>query len=148
MKYKIYALALAATMLAGNANAEMLDNGELSLDPAEQTEQIESMIEIVFEPMEKKVPGIIKKMTKIADCESYGGNDGLIMHIKSDGALARNSKSTATGAFQVLLGYHRKTYSKLGLDPRQVEDNLLFARFLVEGRISRGQWAYADWECA
>jgi len=81
----ICALALPAFGIAGNANAETLDleaaqkllqdpvmitNDELSLDPAVQTKQIEAMIEVAFED---KGPAVVKRMIKIADCESYGG---------------------------------------------------------------------------
>jgi len=146
----ICALALAAVAFAGNANAEMLENSELSLNPEIQTEQIETMIAIVFDPLEAKVPGIVNKMIDIADCESYGGNDGMIMHINPEGEIVANSspRSSATGVLQVLLITHRPTYTEMGLDPIQVGDNLMFGRHLVEGRLERGQHPFADWVCA
>ena len=154
---------LATTFFAGNASAHdkldehtieelaanpvMIQNAELSLDPLEQTEQIAAMIEVVFEPLEQDVPGIVDKMIAIADCESYGGNDGILMHIDTNGRLIKGATSD-TGVFQVLLNTHRDHYRRYGLDPREVADNIKFARVLVEGRLARGSWAYADWVCA
>ena len=81
-------------------------------------------------------------------------DDGLInqrmlvpMHIGPDGRLIKGATSDS-GVFQVLLYTHRDHYGSLGLDPRQVDDNIKFARVLVEGRLARGSWAYADWVCA
>lgn len=156
-------IALVAIPFATNASAQpamtgevikqleadpvMIENDQLSLDPVEQTQQIAAMIEVVFKPLEPKVPGIVNKMTAIADCESYGGRDGLMMHVNPDGQIIKGATSD-TGVFQVLLYTHRKHYTRYGLDPRQVDDNIKFARILVEGRLARGSWAYADWVCA
>ena len=153
------ALALAAFGIAGNANAETLDleaaqkllqdpvmitNDELSLDPAVQTKQIEAMIEVAFED---KGPAVVKRMIKIADCESYGGShDGMIMHIGTDGDIVENDapNSSATGALMVLLVTHREEYTRLDLDPKQVAENIVFGRRLMDMRESWGHWQFAD----
>ena len=144
----ICAVATAATLMATPAMAEMLDNSELSLDPATQTEQIVEMIEIVFEPLETQVPGVVEQMVRIADCESYGGRDGMIMHLDPSGELVYNPspRSSATGVLMVLLITHRPTYTQLNLDPTQVGDNIVFGRYLVEGRLQRGLEPFGDWE--
>jgi hypothetical protein len=143
------AFALAATLFAGNANAEMLENSELSLDPVQQTDQIEAMIETVFEPLEKKVPGVVKKMIKIADCESYGGRDGLIMHVDQSGQLIRNTETKrARGVFQIVPNPHDKMAASMGLDVVKVSDNIQYSRFLVEDRIRMGHKPFTDWVCA
>jgi hypothetical protein len=143
------AFALAATLFAGNANAEMLENSELSLDPVQQTDQIEAMIATVFEPLEKKVPGVMKKMIKIADCESYGGRDGLIMHVDQSGQLIRNTETKrARGVFQIVPNPHDKMAASMGLDVVKVSDNIQYSRFLVEDRIRMGHKPFTDWVCA
>ena len=145
----ICALALVATTTATIANAEMLDNSDLSLDPVAQTEQIETMIEIVFEPLEPKVPGVVEKMIQIADCESYGGRDGLIMHVDYSGNLIRNHETgRARGVFQIVPNPHDKMAASLGLDVTEVSDNISYSRFLVEDRIRMGDNPFSDWVCA
>lgn len=143
----ICAVATAATLMATTAMAEMLDNSELSLDPATQTVQIVEMIETVFEPLAAQVPGVVAQMISIADCESYGGRDGMIMHLDPSGELVYNPspKSSAAGVLMVLLITHRPTYTQLGLDPTQVGDNIVFGRYLVEGRLQRGLEPFGDW---
>lgn len=139
----ICAVALAAIAFAGNANAEMLDNNELSANPAVQAEQIETMIEVVFEPLEPQVPGIVDKMMDIAQCES------TMQHLLPNRRLVRNTKSSAAGVFQVLLVLHRPDYQKLGLDPRNVSDNIEFSAYLVERKIRQGRRnVFEDWVCA
>lgn len=143
------AFAIAATLMATTASAEMLDNDDLSSDPAVQTQQIETMIEVVFEPLEKKVPGVVKKMIKIADCESYGGRDGLIMHVDQSGQLIRNTETKrARGVFQIVPNPHDKMAASMGLDVVQVSDNIQYSRFLVEDRIRMGDDPFEDWVCA
>jgi len=147
------ALTIVATTslmpFAKTASAEMLDNSELSLDPAKQTDQIEAMIETVFEPLEEKVPGVVKKMIKIADCESYGGRDGLIMHIDKAGKLIRNAKTKrARGVFQIVPNPHDKMAASMGLDVTKVSDNIQYSRFLVEDRLRMGDKPFTDWVCA
>lgn len=144
MKKIFSTLALLATLMAGNASAETLKNEDLSLDPNTQTAQIKEVIEAEFADLG---PQVVKKAIRIADCESYGGRDGLIMHIGPDGKLVRNPKSSAGGVFQTLLKTHGPTARKLGLDLTQVSDNVKFARYLVDGRRSRGQHMFADWVC-
>ena len=154
------ALTLVAitVMIAGNANAhhtltaevieeileqpEMLDNSELSLNPAEQAEQIEAMIEEVFEPMEEVVPGIVDKMNDIAECESNK------LQLDVNGRLIRGQTSDS-GIFQVLLVTHRPDYQRIRLDPQNAPDNVVFARFLVERKVKQGRRnVYEDWVCA
>ena len=125
-----------------------LSNARLSADPATQTAQIKQVIEDTFAPLESEIPGVTKTMINIADCESYGGIDGMLMHIDPTGELITNAHSSAAGVFQVLLYTHRSDYENLGLDPRGVLDNVQFARELVERRHNRGLYPYGDWECA
>lgn len=125
-----------------------LSNARLSAEPLVQTEQIKEEIKKVFAPLEPEIPGVVEAMTNIADCESYGGNDGMLMHIGPDGELIDNAHSSAAGVFQVLLYTHRPDYEELGLDPRSVLDNIQFARVLVERRHNRGLNPYGDWECS
>ena len=125
-----------------------LSNARLSPDPLVQTDQIKEEITKVFAPLEPEVPGVVEAMIHIADCESYGGQNGMLMHINPDGELVENPYSSAAGVFQVLLYTHRDDYEALGLDPRSVLDNIKFARKLVERRVQRGLNPYGDWECA
>gem|GEM_PF-972828 len=125
-----------------------LANPRLSLDPVTQTAQLTSAITEAFLPLEEDIPGIVDDMLTIADCESYGGKDGLLMHVGPDGELVKNPNSSAAGVFQVLLYLHRDDYANLGLDPRQVGDNIEFAKELVERRHKRGLSPYGDWECS
>jgi hypothetical protein len=161
------ALALAAIVFASAANAHhtlnpeaieellehpaMIDNADLSLDPATQTRQIEAIIDVVFRPLEPFHPGIVNRMTSISDCESWGGGDGMIMHIDPQGDIVENPdpESSATGALMVLLKTHRSNYAQLGLNPLQVSENIVFGRVLLEERISWGTWIYEPWkQCA
>jgi hypothetical protein len=143
-------IALMATItFAGSASAEMLANSDLSLDPATQTEQIEEMIETVFQPMESQIPGITDKMVSIADCESYGGRDGNIMHIGPDGNVILNSETQrARGVFQIVPNPHNRMAATMGLDLNQVADQVFYARFLVQDRVRMGDGPYTDWVCA
>jgi hypothetical protein len=125
-----------------------LSNARLSSDPLAQTQQLKEEIVKVFSPLESAIPGVAEAMIRIADCESYGGQDGMLMHIGPDGELVENSRSSATGVFQVLLYTHRSDYEALELDPRSVIDNIKFARKLVERRQARGLNPYGDWECS
>ncbi len=125
-----------------------LSNARLSSDPLAQTQQIKAEITKVFAPLEPAIPGVVEAMIRIADCESYGGPDGMLMHVGPDGELVENPRSSATGVFQVLLYTHRDDYEALGLDPRSVLDNIKFARKLVERRHIQGVDPYADWECS
>lgn len=159
------ALALAAIMFfAGNANAHTLDaegvqkllehpamvnNDELSLIATEQAQQIETMIELVFAPLETAIPGAVSTVKQIGLCES-----GL-NHIwnESDpraGTLIENSDpdSSAAGVLQVLLKTHRSDYQRIGLDPRNAADNIVFSRVLVERKLRAGRPPFEDWECA
>jgi len=124
-----------------------LSNARLSGDPYQQTNQIKTEIRRVFSPLETLIPGVTEAMIKIADCESYGGDDGMLMHIGPDGELVANHRSSAAGVFQVLLYTHQSDYQELGLDPRGVLDNIEFARKLVERRYLRGLNPYGDWQC-
>lgn len=125
-----------------------LSNARLSPDPSTQTAQIISVIEQTFAPLEDDIPGVVESMIQIADCESYGGIDGMLMHKDPAGELVKNPRSSAAGVFQVLLYTHRSDYEDLGLDPRGVVDNIQFARKLVERRHERGLNPYGDWECS
>jgi len=125
-----------------------LSNARLSADPDEQTEQITKEIKKVFAPLEPSIPGVVEAMLQIADCESYGGRDGMLMHIGPDGELIENPDSSAAGVFQILLYTHRSDYEAMGLNPQSVMDNILFARKLVERRHSSGLNPYGAWECA
>jgi len=154
------AFALAAMLFAGNANAEtldaqeikrlleqpeMLDNNELSPDPVEQAKQVEAMIEVVFEPLEQRVPGIVDKVIDITDCES-----GL-NHLWPDGTLKINPdpKSSAAGAMQILLITHRPDYQRVGLDPKNAPENFIFGRYMIERKLKQGRKnPYEDWVCA
>lgn len=137
------ALAGVATLIASTAFAELLDNEQLSLDPTEQKEQLEVMIEVVFKPLEQKVPGIVSKMKNIADCESN------IQHLLPDGSLKVNPDpdSSASGVFQVLLITHRPDYQRIDLDPRNAADNVKFARYMVERKLRSGRPPFEDWVC-
>ena len=125
-----------------------LSNARLSEDPYVQTNQITAEIERIFQPLESEIPGVVEAMINIADCESYGGDDGKLMHIGPDGKLVANPKSSAAGVFQVLLYTHQSDYEELGLNPIGVLDNIEFARELVIRRHQRGLDPYGDWECA
>jgi hypothetical protein len=141
----ISALAIAATLFATAANAELLANSDLSLDPVEQATQVDAMIAVVFEPLEPKIPGIVDKMVDIADCESNRNQ------LRPDGSLKENSDpdSSAAGVFQILLITHRPDYERKNLNPVEVADNIRFARYMVERKHRRGREnVYEDWECA
>lgn len=125
-----------------------LANSRLSSDPYAQTQQIKDEIVKEFAPLEPAIPGVVEAMIRIADCESFGGDDGLLMHIGPDGKLVANARSSAAGVFQVLLHTHQEDYEALGLNPRGVLDNIKFARELVERRHVRGLDPYGDWECS
>ena len=130
---------------AGNANAEMLDNNELSQNATVQAEQVVNMIEIVFEPLESIVPGIVDKMIDIGDCES-----GL-NQLRPNRTLIVNPdpNSSAAGVFQILLITHKPDYQRENLNPAEVADNIQFARFMVERKIGQGRNnVYEDWVCA
>jgi len=145
----ICAVATVATLMATTAMAEMLDNSELSLDPATQTEQITTMIEIVFEPLAVQVPGVVDQMVRIADCESYGGRDGMIMHIDTGGQLITNAVTgRARGVFQIVPNPHDRMATSMGLDVTKVADNIEYSLFLVTDRIRMGDSPYKDWVCA
>jgi len=141
-------MAVHARIQPPVASQLALSNARLSSDPLAQTEQIKEEIVTVFSPLEPAIPGVVEAMIQIADCESYGGQDGMLMHIDPDGELVENPRSSATGVFQVLLYTHRDDYESLGLDPRSVLDNIKFARKLVERRYMRGLNPYEDWECS
>ena len=130
------------------ASQPALSNARLSPEPEVQTKQIKEEIIEVFSPLEPVIPGVVEAMIQIADCESYGGQDGMLMHIDPDGELVENPRSSAAGVFQVLLYTHRADYEELGLNPRSVLDNIKFARKLVERRHVRGSDPYGDWECS
>jgi hypothetical protein len=125
-----------------------LSNARLSDDPYLQTKQIKAEIERIFGPLEVEIPGAVEAMINIADCESYGGRDGMLMHIDPDGVLVANPKSSAAGVFQVLLYTHQSDYAAMGLNPIAVLDNIYFARELVLRRHQTGHNPYKDWECA
>jgi len=144
----ICTLAVHARIQTPPASQLALSNARLSEDPYTQTKQIKEEIIAVFTPLEPVIPGVVEAMIQIADCESYGGQDGLLMHIGPDGELVENSRSSAAGVFQVLLYTHRDDYEALGLDPRSVIDNIKFARKLVERRHLRELDPYGDWECS
>lgn len=150
MKVLYSTLAVAATLMATAATAEMIDNSELSLDPKVQTVQIREMIEDVFNPLETRLPGVVSKMMSIADCESYGGRDGVIMHIAPNGQIIKNSQTgRAKGVFQIVPNPHSRVAAEKGLDLNQVADQILYAKFLVEDRIRRRDGGpYSDWVCS
>jgi hypothetical protein len=157
---KICALALAATPFAGNANAETLDavtiqellnnpamlsNDELSKNYEAQAVQIQVMILVVFTPLEALIPGVVAKVTEISICES-----GL-QQLWPDGSLKVNPDpdSSAAGAMQVLLDTHRTDYQRIGLDPSNAPDNILFSRYMVERKWRVGREnVFEDWVCA
>jgi hypothetical protein len=88
-------------------------------------------------------------MIRIADCESYGGRDGLIMHIDSDGQLIRNAVTgRARGVFQIVPNPHDRMAASMGLDVTKVADNIEYSLFLVTDRIRMGDSPYEDWVCA
>lgn len=145
-----FARILIAVILMTTSSMQVsaLTNDELSLDPEEQTTQIEQVIEEVFEDLG---PAVVKKMITIADCESYGGKDGMIMHIDPNGKIVKNPKSSAHGVFQIMFkGSGFKPLAKrLDLELLEVEDNIKFARVLVNDKIDRGRKnLYEDWVCA
>jgi hypothetical protein len=152
-------IALMATItFAGSASAEMLDaqeiqellehpimvdNSELSLDPSTQAEQIEAMIEVVFEPLESVIPGIVDKMNDIGVCES-----GL-QHLDENGNIILNFETKrAKGVFQIVPNPHDRTSGEMGLDTDQANTHIVYARFLVQDRVRMGDGPYTDWVCA
>lgn len=148
MKRLFSTFAVLATLMAGAVSAETtLNNEDLSLIPEVQTEQITEVIVAEFKDLG---PQAVKKMISIADCESYGGRDGLLMHIGPEGELVENSdpKSSAAGVFQTLLITHGPKAQELGLDLTHVTDNVRYARYLVDSRRKRGLNPYGDWVCA
>jgi len=162
MKVLLCALALAATTsFAGNANAEtldgqeiqrllqhpeMLDNSELSLDPATQTKQITAMIEVVFEPLEAKIPGIISRTITVIDCETHNHRDGKITHLDGFGNLIKNAKTgRAKGAFQIVPNPHNRVATAKGLDLNEIAHQVIYAKFLIEGQVRRGNHPLEDW---
>lgn len=161
MRELLCALALAATLFAGNANAEtldgqeiqrllqhpaMLDNSELSLEPATQTKQIVAMIEVVFEPLEAKIPGIIDKTIFVIDCETHNHRDGKITHLDGYGNLIKNATTRrAKGAFQIVPNPHDHVAAAKGLDLNEIADQVIYAKFLIEGQLGRGNDPLEDW---
>ncbi len=123
----------------------MVSNENLSSDPGEQAVQIATMLRVVFEPLEPSFPGVVDRIIDVGDCES-----GL-NQLEPDGRLRVNPdpKSSAGGALQVLLNTHKPDYLRVGLNPREAPDNLIFGRFLVERKLRQGRRnPLEDWVCA
>jgi len=75
----------------------------------------------------------------IAGCESTG-DPHVIQHWEADGRLVKNPASSASGALQVLLVYHRDWIAEEGRDMHDIDDYMRFVRTM---RAERG---YASWE--
>ena len=140
------AVAFVATLIAPVANAEV-SNTKLAPDAREQTAQIAKLIDEVFYDFSASDRLIIKR---IADCESggkkNGGPNGLITHLDENGNLITNRTTGAAGAMQILSRAHsRNFWARQTLDETQIRDNLHYARALIEDRVRRDQYKFADW---
>ena len=66
-------------------------------------------------------------MIKIAHCES------TFRHHLSDGSVLRGYVDSAdTGVMQINTRYHQHTANQLGLDLKDIYDNMAYARYLYE----------------
>ena len=65
----------------------------------------------------------------IAGCESTG-DPHTIEHWEPDGTLVKNPKSSARGAFQILIVRHSKWISELGLNMKNIDDYMEFLRVI------------------
>lgn len=74
----------------------------------------------------------IPVMIQIARCES------TFRHTLADGSVLRGVVDPAdTGVMQINMRYHEKTADELGLDLRNLGDNLAYARKLYEKQGTR-----------
>lgn len=142
----ITALA-TALCIAMPANA-LISNKDLSLEPKEQTKQIIALIKNEFagEPQ-----SVIETTVRIAMCESgprrYGRPAGIITHLEKDGSVQKGDiDSRDTGAFQINPATHSRAWRKANpFNPREITDNVAYARALQKDRIRAGQYRFADW---
>lgn len=88
--------------------------------------------ELVREQILEKI-GDDPTMVAIAGCESTG-NPRKIVHTEPDGSLLKNStgKSSAAGAFQVLLKLHGPDIKKMGLNMKDLGDYMEFVAHLKD----------------
>lgn len=77
-------------------------------------------------------------MEIIAGCESTG-NPHRIKHWNSDGTLVKNPRSSASGAAQVLLNYHKKWIRSADKDMQDVDEYWEFVDILLNTQ------GYAAW---
>lgn len=64
-------------------------------------------------------------LEKIAGCESTGDPDH-IRHWRKDGSLIKNPHSSASGALQVLLGYHSEWIKREGRNMYDIDEYMKF----------------------
>jgi|GEM_PF-5839665 len=145
----IFAIALVVMFLATAAFSE-ITNDDLSPDPVEQTEQIIEVVHEVFDDVPHMIPDVIT----ILDCETgglsaSGGPNGIILHIKPNGQLERNSTTGALGAAQIYSASHsRHFWARQELNEAEILDNIRYTRALIDDRIRRGHNPYADWRAS
>jgi len=77
-------------------------------------------------------------MEIIAGCESTG-NPKLIKHWNSDGTLVKNPTSSASGAAQVLLVYHKEWIQSVHKNMRNVDEYWEFVDILLNSQ-GYGAW--------
>jgi len=158
----ILAATMAVVAMAGSADAHqtlnadaieeilehpvMVGNEDLVLDPGQQTQQIVAMVDEVMSPLEHRVPGVVEKFVKILDCETHNHWDGKITHLDANGHIVRNAETgRAKGAAQLVPNPHDRTSSRMGLDLNQIDEQIVYARFLIEDRIRMGDHPLEDW---
>ena len=77
----------------------------------------------------------------IAGCESTG-DPNRIQHWKPNGHLVKNPDSSASGALQILLIYHRDWIEDEGHNMANIDEYMQFARTLFEAQ------GYAAWNAS
>lgn len=67
----------------------------------------------------------------IAGCETTN-NPQQIKHWEADGSLVKNPHSSASGAFQVLLQFHRDWINETGKNMQDIDEYMQFVAILFE----------------
>lgn len=69
----------------------------------------------------------------IAGCETTN-DPQQIKHWEADGSLVKNPHSSASGAFQVLLSYHREWIEETGKNMQNIDEYMQFVAILFEAQ--------------
>lgn len=104
---------------------------DLYNNPAAQALLIQEKIKKYFPE-----PGLAEAFTKLANCESTG-----LLHWMPDGSLRPQAKklSSARGVLQILAGLHGPEMKEMGLDIKNLDDYMQFARYLYDTQ-GPGAW--------